>query len=85
MVDEGVEVNGVAPAKVYQLPIIKTAHERIGKSIVTNIVSIGALYNIIAKDLIDLASMKKAIANRVPPAFVDLNIQAFEEGIKLTV
>ena len=85
VVDEGVEVNGVAPAKVYQLPIIKTAHERIGKSIVTNIVSIGALYNIIAKDLIDLASMKKAIANRVPPAFVDLNIQAFEEGSKLTV
>jgi len=81
--DEGVNVNMDVPYKVYRLPILDTAQNKIGTPMVGNIVSVGALYALIGEDVISKDVMMRSIANRVPPVTVDKNMSAFEEGIKL--
>lgn len=83
VVDESVDVNADAPYKIYKLPILDTAQNKIGTHMVANIVSVGALYALIGEDTISKDVMVRSVANRVPPATVDKNISAFEEGIKL--
>lgn len=84
IVDEDVEVPAdVKASKIYKLPIIATAAEKVGTSVVANIVSIGAIYEAMCKDIIKIETMKNSIANRVPKATIDKNMQAFEEGINL--
>ena len=63
--------------------IIRTADEKVGTHVVANIVSIGVIYEIMCKDIIKLETIKASIANRVPKATIDKNMQAFEEGVNL--
>jgi 2-oxoglutarate ferredoxin oxidoreductase subunit gamma len=83
VVDESVNVNMEAPFKIYKLPILETAQNKIGTSMVANIVSVGTLYALIGEEIISKEVMVRSIMNRVPPVTVDKNINAFEEGIKL--
>ncbi len=83
VVDESVNVNINVPYKIYKLPIIETAQNKIGTHMVANIVSVGALYALMGVDLISKDIMINSIVNRVPPVTVEKNINAFEEGIKL--
>lgn len=84
VVDQDVEVPAdVKAKKVYKLPIIDTAAEKIGIPMVANIVSIGVLYEIMCKDIIKLETIKNTIAGRVPKATIEKNLQAFEEGVNL--
>ncbi len=69
--------------KIYKLPILDTAQNKIGTHMVANIVSVGTLYALIGEDVISKEVMIRSITNRVPPVTVDKNINAFEEGIKL--
>ncbi len=67
--------------KVYELPIVETARNKVGNVITANIVSLGVtakLTNIISPE-----SLFKAIERRVPPKFLDLNEKAFEIGMSL--
>jgi 2-oxoglutarate ferredoxin oxidoreductase subunit gamma len=83
VVDESVNVNMNVPYKIYKLPILDTAQNKLGTHMVANIVSVGVLYALIGEDVISRSVMVNSISNRVPPATVDKNISAFEEGIKL--
>ena len=84
IVDQDVEVPAdVKAKKVYKLPIIATAAEKVGIPMVANIVSIGAIYEIMCKDIIKVETIKNSIAQRVPKATIEKNMQAFEEGVNL--
>lgn len=83
VVDESVNVNEDVPYKIYKLPIIGTAINKIGTHMVANIVSVGVLYAIMGEGVINIETMKRSISDRVPPVTVEKNINAFEEGIKL--
>jgi 2-oxoglutarate ferredoxin oxidoreductase subunit gamma len=83
VVDESVNVNMDESYKIYKLPILDTAQNKIGTHMVANIVSVGTLYALIGEDVISKEVMIRSITNRVPPVTVDKNINAFEEGIKL--
>lgn len=83
VVDESVNVPETFTGKVYSLPILRTAEEKLGTLMVGNIVSIGVLYGIMGENIINVDTIKKSIADRVPPATIDKNMKAFEEGLKL--
>lgn len=84
IVDESVNVPDNVQAKaIYRLPILATAKDKVGIPMVANIVSIGVIYELACKDIINIETIKEKIASRVPKATIEKNIQAFEEGIKL--
>lgn len=83
VVDESVDVKEDVPYKVYKLPIIGTAIDKIGTHMVANIVSVGSLYAIMGEGVINIETLKRSISDRVPPVTIEKNIRAFEEGIKL--
>lgn len=66
---------------VYELPILDTAVEKVGKPMVANIIALGSIYEltkIVSKD-----SLIKAVCGRVPRGTEELNEKALEEGINL--
>ena len=66
--------------KVYSVPIIDTARDELGKTIVANILSLGiitVLTGIVTKEAIE-----EAVLARVPEKFRDLNKQALHIGFK---
>ncbi len=71
--------------KVYSFPIIATAREELGKTIVANIIALGIITELTG--IVSRESMEKAVLSRVPQAFVDLNKKAlhigFEKGREL--
>lgn len=67
--------------KLYSLPIVKTAAETVGKSMVANIVTLGVL-NEIAK-LVNYENLEKAILSKVPKGTEELNKKALKAGADL--
>lgn len=76
---------GRIDARIYTLPIVRTARDKLGREIVTNMVALGCIGRVM--DLEKIASsdsFRKAIADHFPvPKIADLNIQAFNEGYEL--
>lgn len=68
-------------ATVLQLPIVQTAKNKIGKEMVANIVALGALNS--ASGLISWPSLEKAVQERVPADFFELNKKALNAGREL--
>jgi len=66
--------------KVYAAPISKIAIEEIGKAVVTNIVALGILTKI--SGVVSEEAMRKAILRRVPKGTEELNMKAFDVGLK---
>lgn len=83
IVDETVDIDLHVDYKIYKLPILETSQSKLGTSMVSNIVSVGALYALIGEDVISKDVMINSITHRVPPSTVNKNLEAFEEGIKL--
>ncbi len=82
VVDEMVQTGDEAKNRtVYSLPIIDTAMEKLGKTMVTNIVALGALSQVI--EGLSEDALKTAMLNRIPKGTEELNLQAFAEGVKL--
>ncbi len=72
------------PAKVVSLPIVKTAREKVGRELVTNMVALGATARVLEdKGLVKPESLKKAILARVPKGTEEMNEKAFNEGYSL--
>lgn len=67
--------------KVVTVPILKTAREKIGKSMVANIVALGALYEL--TKVVSKESLIKAVLGRVPRGTENLNKEALSEGFNL--
>jgi 2-oxoglutarate ferredoxin oxidoreductase subunit gamma len=66
--------------EVYSIPITEIAVEKVGKAVVTNIVALGILTKIAG--VVTEESMRKAILARVPKGTEELNMKAFDEGLK---
>jgi 2-oxoglutarate ferredoxin oxidoreductase subunit gamma len=63
------------------LPIIDTAHNVLGKPMVTNIVALGvvaAISKVVSKEILE-----EAVLNRVPKGTEELNKKALEIGYSL--
>ena len=64
--------------KVYAVPVSKIAREQIGKTIVINMVALGALAAI--SGLVGIGALKKAVSARVPPGTEEINLKAAQAG-----
>ncbi|MCI0514613.1 2-oxoacid:acceptor oxidoreductase family protein [candidate division KSB1 bacterium] len=72
--------------RVFPIPIIKLASEKVGKALVANIVALGIITALTG--VISIEAMEQAILARVPRGTESLNLKAFrlglEEGKSLT-
>ncbi|MFA5576063.1 MAG: 2-oxoacid:acceptor oxidoreductase family protein [Tissierellaceae bacterium] len=66
---------------VYLIPILETAQKELGKSMVSNIVALGGIYEI--TKLVTRESLERAVFDRIPPGTEELNKKALEEGYNL--
>ena len=66
---------------VYEYPIVRTAKYEVGNVITANILSVGMTAELTHVMAID--SIQKAVEERVPPAFLELNRKAFQMGIDI--
>ena len=74
-------VEHVPPVKSISLPLVRTAREKIGRVMTTNIISLGALVGI--SQVVSAKSLEKAVLNRVPKGTEQLNLKALELGFQL--
>jgi 2-oxoglutarate ferredoxin oxidoreductase subunit gamma len=76
---------GRIDARMYTLPIVRTAREKMGKELFTNMVALGCVGRVL--DLEKIASsdaLRKAIADHFPERkTADLNIEAFNQGYEI--
>ncbi len=68
--------------RVHGFPITSIARDELGKVIVANIVSLGAMTGL--TKVVSYESVEQAVLARVPAAFVDLNKKALQRGYELT-
>ncbi len=64
--------------KLYKFPIIATARDELGKTIVANIISLGMITELTG--VVKREDIEQAVLSRVPPAFLDLNKKALQIG-----
>ena len=74
-------VSEVSGAHLYAIPFSKVAKEKFGRENVANIIALGAITQIFP--VISEKSMQKAVLSRVPKRFIEMNKQAFTEGVQL--
>ena len=63
---------------IVRIPITKLAVEEVGKPLFANIVALGALVHL--TNIVDFETIKKSVANRVPPHTVEQNMKALQVG-----
>lgn len=76
-----VETTKKVDARQVELPMYEQVMEEIGKPIVFNICVLGAIIGI--ADLVKPESVMKAIADRVPKDFIEMNNAALNIGLRL--
>lgn len=82
VVDSEIELpKDLKVGKIIRVPIIKTATEEIGKSIVANIIAIGLITEITG--VVSKESVENAILSRVPKGTEALNKKALNIGYEL--
>lgn len=65
--------------KVIKMPIIELAREKVGRTLVANIVALGIISGV--SKLVSEDAMKNAIEARVPKGTEELNLRAFQVGV----
>jgi 2-oxoglutarate ferredoxin oxidoreductase subunit gamma len=68
--------------QVYSIPATRIAEE-LGKRMVLNSVMVG-FFTAVTR-LLDADAVRKAVADSVPPSFLELNLKAFEKGFEYGV
>ena len=69
---------------MYQLPLIETARDKIGREIVTNMVALGMIARVLElENFMKPEAVRKAMLDRVPKGTEELNAKAFDEGYAL--
>jgi 2-oxoglutarate ferredoxin oxidoreductase subunit gamma len=68
--------------QVYSIPATRIAEE-LGKRMVLNSVMVGFFTAV--THLLDPEAVRKAVADSVPPSFLELNVKAFEKGFECGV
>lgn len=66
--------------KLLSYPIIGTAREELGKTIVANIISLGMITELTG--VVTHEAIEKAVLSRVPAAFLELNKKALQLGFE---
>ncbi len=66
--------------KVYKVPIIEIAREKVGKVLVANIVALGVITEL--AQVVTREAVEAAILARVPKGTEDLNLTAFKAGLE---
>ncbi len=75
-----VRVSGIRQElQVYSIPATRIAEE-LGKRMVLNSVIVGFFTAV--TNLLDADAVRNAVADSVPPSFLDLNLKAFEKGLQ---
>ncbi len=74
-------VEHLPPVKSISLPLVRSAREKMGRVMTTNIISLGALVGI--SGVVSRKSLEKAVLNRVPKGTEQLNMKALELGFQL--
>lgn len=67
--------------KIYRLPIIDIARDRIGRAVVANIVALGVIAQLC--QIITVEALESAVLARVPKGTEELNIKALKTGIEV--
>lgn len=82
LVDETIDVPADYDHKKFaRLPILATARDKVGKMQTVNIVSVGAINQIL--NLSSYENIKKAVLMHVPKGTEELNLKALDEGAAL--
>lgn len=82
VIDSSIEVESSCDdVKIVMVPILDTAKEKIGKSMVANIVALGSLYEL--TKVVSKESLIEAVTGRVPRGTEELNKKALSEGFNL--
>ena len=63
------------------LPFTQVATDELGKTVVTNIIAVGALARI--SEVLPVEAVRDAVLNRVPAKFKELNERAYDLGLRL--
>ncbi len=74
-------VEHLPPVNVVSLPLVRTAREKVGRVMTTNIVSLGALVGL--GNIVSREALRKAVLARVPKGTEELNLKALELGFQM--
>ena len=74
-------VSEVSGTNLFAIPFSRIAKQKFGRENVANIIALGAITQVFP--IISEKSMEKAVLNRVPKRFIEMNKQAFKEGVNL--
>lgn len=81
IIDSSIEVCENNNLKVFKIPILNTAEEKLGKPMVANIVALSAIVGL--TDLVSHGALEQAVLSRVPRGTEELNRKAISEGYSL--
>lgn len=81
LIDSTVAMPDREDIKIFRIPILETADQKLGKPMVANIIALGAIYKI--TDIVTVESLEKAVLSRVPKGTEELNKKALIEGYNL--
>lgn len=82
VVDSSIEVpSDLKAKKIVSIPMLNTASEVIGKTMVANIVALGAIQEL--TDIVTKEYLEEAVLSRVPRGTEELNKRALQEGYNL--
>lgn len=81
IIDDSIELPPRDDIKIYKVPIIETATEKLKKPMVANIIALGVVYEV--TKLVNKDSLEKAVLGRVPKGTEALNKEALNEGFLL--
>jgi 2-oxoglutarate ferredoxin oxidoreductase subunit gamma len=78
---DAVEATPEGEYRVWRVPVIRLAREKLGKAIVANIVALGVITR--AAGVVSEEAVRNAILARVPKGTEAINVEAFELGLAL--
>jgi 2-oxoglutarate ferredoxin oxidoreductase subunit gamma len=67
--------------RVYSLPLIRSAREKLGREVVANMLALGAITRLLK--LVSEDSVREAIVTRVPKGTEEINQKAFALGLAM--
>ena len=85
--DEGIlfvdsnAVEHLPPGKYVSLPLVKTAREKVGKVVTTNILSLGVIVGV--SNIVTKKAIKEAVLSRIPKGTEKLNMKALDMGYEM--
>jgi 2-oxoglutarate/2-oxoacid ferredoxin oxidoreductase subunit beta len=80
LIVDPLQIPSVTPEEGYSIRFTEIAQNIVGKIITANVVALGALSILVP--CVSAEAILASLKDTVPAAFLDINIKAFEEGIK---